>query len=182
MACTSPMLATLAGGCFWCLEAAFEQLDGVIAVRPGYMGGHDPQPDYEAVCSGLTGHAEVVQIEFDSAKIDFEMLLVAFFAIHDPTTPNRQGHDVGSQYRSAIFYHDARQQAVATAMIARLTADGVWDAPIVTEITPAGTFFVAEDYHHQYFRRNPYQGYCMAVVAPKVAKLRRAFADRLRPS
>ena len=173
-------IATLAGGCFWCLEAAFEQLDGVLAVRPGYMGGHDPQPDYEAVCSGLTGHAEVVQIEFDPARIDYDTLLTAFFAIHDPTTLNRQGHDVGTQYRSAIFYHDARQQAAAAAMIARLDAEGVWNAPIVTEVMPASAFHVAEDYHHQYFRRNPYQGYCMAVVAPKVTKLRKIFAERLK--
>ncbi|AXS80874.1 peptide-methionine (S)-S-oxide reductase MsrA [Dechloromonas sp. HYN0024] len=177
---TNVQTATLAGGCFWCLEAAFEQLKGVVGVRPGYMGGDDPQPTYEAVCRGNTGHAEVVELEFDPAIIDFETLLSAFFAIHDPTTLNRQGHDVGTQYRSAIFFHDAGQQAVAEAMIGRLNAEGVWSSPIVTEVSPASTFFVAEEYHHQYFRRNPYQGYCMAVVAPKAQKLRLAFADRLK--
>ena len=173
-------VATLAGGCFWCLEAAFEQLDGVLSVLPGYMGGSDPQPTYEAVCRGNTGHAEVVQIVIDPAKIDFETLLAAFFTIHDPTTPNRQGHDVGTQYRSAIFFHDAGQQAVAEAMIGRLNDEGVWGSPIVTEVSPAATFFVAEEYHHQYFRRNPEQGYCVAVVAPKAHKLRKVFADRIK--
>lgn len=172
--------ATLAGGCFWCLEAAFEQLEGVGAVLPGYMGGHDPCPNYEAVCRGDSGHAEVVRISFDPAIVDYATLLAAFFAIHDPTTLNRQGHDVGSQYRSAIFYHDDAQKAVAEATIDRLNSEGVWQAPLVTEVTPATTFFEAEEYHHQYFRRNPYQGYCMAVVAPKAAKLRQAFADRLK--
>jgi len=173
-------VATLAGGCFWCLEAAFEQLDGVLSVLPGYMGGSDPHPTYEAVCRGNTGHAEVVQITFDPAKIDFETLLAAFFTIHDPTTPNRQGHDVGTQYRSAIFFHDAGQQAVAEAMIGRLNGEGIWSSPIVTEVTPAVTFFEAEEYHHQYFRRNPEQGYCLAVVAPKAYKLRKVFADRIK--
>jgi peptide-methionine (S)-S-oxide reductase len=173
-------VATLAGGCFWCLEAAFEQLDGVLSVLPGYMGGHDPQPTYEAVCRGNTGHAEVVQIAFDPAKIDFETLLAAFFTIHDPTTLNRQGHDVGTQYRSAIFFHDAGQQAIAEAMIGRLDGEGIWASPIVTEVSPASTFFVAEEYHHQYFRRNPEQGYCVAVVAPKAQKLRKVFADRIK--
>ena len=173
-------VATLAGGCFWCLEAAFEQLDGVLSVLPGYMGGGDPQPTYEAVCRGNTGHAEVVQITFDPAKIDFETLLAAFFTIHDPTTPNRQGHDVGTQYRSAIFFHDAGQQAVAEAMIGRLNGEGIWSSPIVTEVTPAVTFFEAAEYHHQYFRRNPEQGYCLAVVAPKAYKLRKVFADRIK--
>ena len=178
---TATQKTTLAGGCFWCLEAAFEQLDGVLSVLPGYMGGHDPQPTYEAVCHGDSGHAEVVQIEFDPAKIDFETLLTAFFVIHDPTTLNRQGHDSGTQYRSAIFFHDDSQQALAEAMITRLNAEGIWDAPIVTEVTPAPPFFVAEPYHHQYFQRNPYQGYCMAVVAPKARKLREVFSDRLKP-
>lgn len=173
-------LATLAGGCFWCLEAAFEQLDGVTTVLPGYMGGHTPRPSYEAVCRGDSGHAEVVQIRFDPAIIDYETLLTAFFTIHDPTTLNRQGHDTGSQYRSAIFYHDDAQKAAAEAMVARLNAEGLWADPIVTEVTPAATFFEAEEYHHQYFRRNPYQGYCMAVVAPKAAKLRHVFADHLK--
>lgn len=173
-------LASLAGGCFWCTEAALEQLAGVLSVTPGYMGGADPAPTYEKVCAGHTGHAEVVQVEFDPAQLDFSTLLAAFFTIHDPTTLNRQGHDVGTQYRSAIFFHSAQQEAVARALIAQLEADQVWDAPIVTEVTPAGPFFVAESYHHQYFRNNPYQGYCQAVVAPKAAKLRAAFAERLK--
>ena len=151
---------------------------GVISVLPGYMGGQGPQPTYESVCSGASGHAEVVQVEFDPAVIDFETLLAAFFTIHDPTTLNRQGHDTGTQYRSAIFFHNADQQAVAQAVIARLNGEGIWGAPIVTEITPASTFFVAEDYHHQYFRRNPEQGYCVAVVAPKAKKLRQVFGTK----
>lgn len=181
MSSSPTVLATLAGGCFWCLEAAFEQLEGIASVLPGYMGGHDPAPTYEAVCRGDTGHAEVVQIGFDPSIIDYETLLTAFFAIHDPTTLNRQGHDVGTQYRSAIFYHDDGQRAAAEGMIARLNGEGVWASPIVTEVTPATNFFVAEAYHHQYFRRNPYQGYCMAVVAPKAMKLRQVFAERLKP-
>lgn len=172
-------LATLAGGCFWCLEAAFEQLAGVLSVRPGYMGGHDPAPTYEAVCGGQSGHAEVVRIEFDPACIDYEALLAVFFAIHDPTTPNRQGHDIGTQYRSAIFCHDATQQAQAEATIARLNAGNAWGAPVVTEVLPAATFFVAEEYHHRYFQRNPEQGYCQAVVAPKALKVRRLFSELL---
>lgn len=173
-------VATLAGGCFWCTEAAFEQLDGVLRVQPGYMGGSDPAPTYEAVCAGHTGHAEVVQVTFDPSRIDFETLLDVFFAIHDPTTPNRQGHDVGTQYRSAIFHHDAEQRALAEAAISRLNVEGCWNAPIVTEVVPAGVFHVAEDYLHQYFRRNPYQGYCQAVVAPKAMKVRAKFARLLR--
>ncbi len=144
------------------------------------MGGQHPAPTYEAVCRGDTGHAEVVQIEFDPARIDFATLLVSFFAIHDPTTLNRQGHDTGTQYRSAIFVHDAGQRAEAQGLIARLGAEGVWPSPIVTEVVPATTFFVAEPYHHQYFRRNPEQGYCQAVVAPKARKMRQLFADRLK--
>ena len=174
-------VATLAGGCFWCLEAAFEQIDGVHSVLPGYMGGHDPAPTYEKVCSGDSGHAEVVQIVFDPARIDYETLLTVFFTIHDPTTPNRQGHDVGTQYRSAIFHHDDTQRTQALAMIARLNAENLWGAPVVTEVTPAGVFHVAEPYHHEYFRRNPYQGYCMAVVAPKALKVRANFNALLKP-
>ena len=178
---TKTGLATLAGGCFWCLEAAFEQLDGVLSVKPGYMGGYDPAPSYEKVCTGETGHAEVIQIEFDPAKIDFETLLLVFFTIHDPTTLNRQGQDVGTQYRSAIFWHDEAQREQAKAMIAQLNAEQGWGAMIVTEVTPAATFHVAEAYHHQYFRNNPYQGYCMAVVAPKAMKVRANFAALLKP-
>ena len=172
--------ATLAGGCFWCTEAAFEQLAGVSQVLPGYMGGADPAPTYERVCSGTTGHAEVVQVHYDPAVIDYPSLLMVFFTIHDPTTLNRQGHDVGSQYRSAIFYHDKAQRQAAEAMIAELNAGGYWSQPIVTELVPASQFHVAENYHHQYFRNNPYQGYCMAVVAPKALKVRAAFAARLK--
>ena len=181
MSAVPPSLATFAGGCFWCTEAAFEQLAGVLAVRPGYMGGDDPAPTYEAVCNGHTGHAEVVELEFDAAVIDYPTLLDVFFTIHDPTTLNRQGHDVGTQYRSAIFFHDEGQRQQALAAIARINADGHWDAPVVTEVVPATTFHVAEAYHHQYFRKNPYQGYCMAVVAPKAAKLRRQFAGLCHP-
>lgn len=179
---SSLSIASFAGGCFWCLEAAFQQLEGVVSVAPGYMGGHDPRPSYEAVCRGDTGHAEVVRIEFDPAVIDFATLLNVFFTIHDPTTLNRQGHDVGTQYRSAIFWHDEAQRASAEATITALNAEGHWPAPIVTEVTPASTFFVAEAYHHDYFRNNPYQGYCMAVVAPKAMKVRAGFAARLKPA
>ncbi len=174
-------LATFAGGCFWCTEAAFEQLAGVRTVLPGYMGGHDPQPTYDAICRGDSGHAEVVQIEFAPSQIDYETLLAVFFTIHDPTTLNRQGHDVGTQYRSAIFHHDEAQRIAAQAMVDRLNAENVWPDPIVTEIVPATHFFVAETYHHQYFRKNPHQGYCMAVVAGKAAKTQRYFADLLKP-
>ena len=176
----APATIVLGGGCFWCTDAVFSQVRGVQAVECGYANGHLPQPRYEQVCTGKTGHAEVVQIAFDPAVIDYETLLTAFFTIHAPTTLNRQGHDVGTQYRSAIFYHDDAQRAAAEAMIARLTAEGVWSAPIVTEVSPAASFFVAEAYHHQYFRRNPQQAYCMAVVAPKAMKLRRVFAERLK--
>ena len=173
-------LLTLAGGCFWCLEAAFEQLRGVEAVVSGYMGGHDPAPTYEKVCRGDSGHAEVVQITFNASEIDLETLLTVFFTIHDPTTLNRQGNDVGTQYRSAIFAHDDAQLAFAKAMIARFEAARVWPSPIVTEVLPAAHFFPAEDYHQHYFQRNPYQGYCMAVVAPKVVKVRGEFGALLR--
>lgn len=171
-------VATLAGGCFWCLEAVFEEVPGVERVLPGYTGGTLENPDYEAVCSGKTGHAEVVQITFDVQRISFVRLLEIFFSIHDPTTLNRQGNDVGTQYRSAIFYHSAEQQAEATAMIADLNDRGVWPSPIVTELQPATTFYEAEAYHHHYFARHPEQGYCQFVIAPKLAKFRDAFFDR----
>ncbi|MFL5522263.1 MAG: peptide-methionine (S)-S-oxide reductase MsrA [Gemmatimonadales bacterium] len=173
-------LATLAGGCFWCLEAAFEQLKGVSAVTSGYAGGAMAEPTYEAVCSGTTGHAEVVQVSFDPAVIGFRDLLDVFFTIHDPTTLNRQGNDVGTQYRSAIFTHSPEQAAVAREVIADLTSRGAWDDPIVTEVVPLDHFWPAEPYHHDYFRRNPNQPYCMFVVAPKVAKLRKEHMNRLR--
>mgnify|MGYP001232452731 CR=1 FL=1 len=173
-------VATLAGGCFWCLEAAFLALRGVHAVQSGYMGGRREHPSYEQVCTGTTGHAEVVHIEFDPALISFRDLLAVFFTVHDPTTLNRQGHDVGSQYRSAIYWHLPAQRDDAEAAIAALTAAGTYSAPIVTEVTEAGAFWPAEDYHADYFSRHPEQAYCRHVVAPKVAKVRAAFAERLK--
>ncbi|HTO73952.1 MAG TPA: peptide-methionine (S)-S-oxide reductase MsrA [Gemmatimonadales bacterium] len=173
-------LATLAGGCFWCLEAAFQQLKGVIKVRSGYAGGRVANPTYEQVCSGTTGHAEVVQIEFDPAQIDYADLLGVFFTIHDPTTLNRQGADAGTQYRSAIFYHSAAQKAQAEAAIVELDAADLWGAPIVTQLLPLDHFYPAEAYHQDYFLRNPNQPYCAAVVAPKVAKVRKHFFERLK--
>lgn len=173
--------ATLGGGCFWCLEAAFELLDGVDQVVSGYAGGHVDNPSYRAVCGGATGHAEVVQVTFDPARLSFAELLTAFFAIHDPTTLNRQGADVGTQYRSAIFYHDDNQKRIAQETIARLDAEKIWDRPIVTEVVPLEKFHPAEDYHQGYFRANPSQPYCQAVVSPKVAKMRKLFSERLKP-
>ena len=172
--------ATLAGGCFWCLEAVFENLQGVSKVESGYMGGATPNPTYRDVCSGATGHAEVVQVTFDPAVVSFADLLDVFFTIHDPTTLNRQGNDVGTQYRSAIFYHSPDQKQVAEAKIAELTAAQLFDRPIVTEVTAAGAFHKAEDYHQGYFRAHPEQGYCQFVVTPKVAKFRKHFAGRLK--
>ncbi len=172
--------ATLAGGCFWCLEAAFQQLKGVTKVTSGYAGGTVPNPTYEAVCTGRTGHAEVVQIEFDQAVVSYRELLEVFFLIHDPTTLNRQGGDVGTQYRSAIFYHSPQQQQEAEAVIAELAAGKVWDDPIVTEVVPLEVFYPAEEYHRDYFRRNPGQAYCRTVIAPKVAKLRKQYFERLK--
>ncbi|MBL8795004.1 MAG: peptide-methionine (S)-S-oxide reductase MsrA [Planctomycetia bacterium] len=173
-------LATLGGGCFWCLEGVFELARGVERVESGYMGGQLPHPTYQAVCSGGTGHAEVVQLTFDPTVISFREILEIFFGTHDPTTLNRQGADVGTQYRSAIFYHSPEQQRVAEALIAELNAAGIWDAPIVTEVVPLQSFFKAEEYHQEYFRRNPYQPYCLGVVGPKVAKFRKHFADKLK--
>ena len=173
-------VATLAGGCFWCLEAAFQQLKGVEKVESGYAGGHVHNPSYEQVCTGTTGHAEVLQITFDPAIISFDDLLHVFFTIHDPTTLNRQGADVGTQYRSAIFYHGPEQKAVAERVIAELQAEGVWDDPIVTEVKPLEIFYPAEEYHRDYYRRNPNQGYCRAVIAPKVAKVRKLYLEKLK--
>ncbi len=173
-------IATLAGGCFWCLEAVYDQTKGVSSVESGYMGGKNPDPTYEQVCSGRTGHAEVVQVTFDPAVILFRELLEMFFVIHDPTTLNRQGNDVGTQYRSAIFYHSPGQKKTADDVIAAFTKDKVYDNPIVTEVAPATTFYVAEDYHQEYFARNPLQGYCAYVVGPKIAKFRKQFAARLK--
>jgi peptide-methionine (S)-S-oxide reductase len=172
--------ATLAGGCFWCLEAVYDQMRGVESVESGYMGGPGANPTYEAVCTGRTGHAEVVRLTFDPAAVSFRELLEVFFVIHDPTTLNRQGNDVGTQYRSAIFYHSPEQKAAAETVISAFTKDKIFDRPIVTEVAPAGTFYIAEDYHQEYFARNPGQGYCMAVVNPKVAKFRQKFAERLK--
>ncbi len=173
-------IATLAGGCFWCLEAVFEQLKGVEKVESGYSGGTVANPTYEQVCTGTTGHAEAVQITFDPAVISFEDLLGVFFTIHDPTTLNRQGMDVGPQYRSAIFYHDEAQKAAAERVIAEMEQAGVWDDPIVTEVTPFTAFYPAEDYHRRYFQLHPDQPYCRAVIAPKVAKFRKKYLDRLK--
>jgi peptide-methionine (S)-S-oxide reductase len=172
--------ATLAGGCFWCLEAVYEQLKGVQKVVSGYAGGQTPNPTYPEVCTGETGHAEVVQITYDPQIVTFKDLLEVFFTIHDPTTLNRQGADVGTQYRSAIFYHNEAQKQVAEQVIAEMTAAGVWPRPIVTQVTALEAFYPAEDYHQGYFRKNPYQGYCRAVVAPKVAKFRAKFINRLQ--
>ena len=172
-------IATLGGGCFWCLEAVFEQLRGVEIVVSGYSGGTVVNPSYQQVSSGTTGHAEVVQITFDPQLIAFKELLEVFFTIHDPTTLNRQGADVGPQYRSAIFYHSDEQRALAERAIQELEAAGIWDAPIVTEIAPFGRFHRAEDYHQEYFRRNPEQAYCQVVIAPKVAKFRRRYLEKL---
>lgn len=171
--------ATLAGGCFWCLEPVFAALKGVHQVEPGYTGGHVENPTYEQVCTGKTGHAEAVRIRFDPDTISFRQLLEVFFSIHDPTTPDRQGADVGPQYRSAIFYHSPEQESTAREVIRELEAQEVWDAPIVTQLAPAGEFYVAEPYHIDYYRRNPYQPYCQVVIAPKLAKFRQRFAHLL---
>jgi peptide-methionine (S)-S-oxide reductase len=172
--------ATLGGGCFWCLEAVYDQLRGVTDVVSGYSGGTVPNPTYEQVCAKRTGHAEVVQITFDPGVISFRDILKVFFAIHDPTTLNRQGNDVGPQYRSVIFYHSPEQKAAAEETIAELGREGLWPRPIVTEVTPFQAFYPAEDYHQEYFVRNPYQGYCQAIVAPKVAKFRKMFLESLK--
>lgn len=173
-------VATLAGGCFWCLEAVFDELNGVHSVESGYSGGRVPNPTYHEVCDGDTGHAEVVQVTFDPAIVSYRDLLTVFFTIHDPTTLNRQGNDVGTQYRSAIFYHDEEQKRTAEAVIAEMEAAKLWDAPIVTEVTPFQAFYRAEDYHQEYFVHNRFQPYCQFVVAPKVAKFRQKFAERLK--
>jgi len=173
-------IATLGGGCFWCLEAALKLLDGVERVTSGYAGGNIAQPTYRQVCAGTTGHAEVVQVAFDPDKLDYRSLLEAFFAIHDPTTLDRQGHDIGTQYRSVIFTNSAEQESIARALLAALDAAMLWPGPIVTAVLPAPTFWPAEEYHRNYFARNPAQPYCQAVVAPKVVKLRQRFAARLK--
>lgn len=173
-------VATLAGGCFWCIEAAFNQMQGVESAISGYMGGGTERPTYEQVCGGATGHAEVVQVTFDNAVLDYRTVLEAFFSLHDPTTLNRQGADEGEQYRSAIFTHSPEQERTARQLIGELEGDEVWDDPIVTEVVPATHFWPAEAYHQRYYERNPYAGYCMAVVRPKLAKFQKAWKARLK--
>jgi len=173
-------VATLAGGCFWCLEAVFEQLRGVTKVASGYAGGHVPNPSYDAVCTGTTGHAEVVQVTFDPDQLSYRDLLGVFFTLHDPTTLDRQGGDVGTQYRSAIFYHDDEQRRTAEDVVKELEAEHVFDDAIVTKIEPLQVFYPAEEYHRDYYRRNPNQPYCRAVIAPKVAKLRSKYLAKLK--
>jgi peptide-methionine (S)-S-oxide reductase len=181
MSAESNEIATLGGGCFWCLEAVFEQVRGVEKVVSGYSGGTLADPNYRQVCDGTTGHAEAVQVTFDPRTISFREVLEVFFAIHDPTTLNRQGADAGTQYRSVIFYHSAKQKQTAEALIAELNAAGIWDRPIVTEVVPFERFYPAEDYHQEYFRNNPGQPYCQMVVAPKVVKFRKQFLAKLKP-
>jgi len=174
-------IATLAGGCFWCVEAVYDELNGIEEVVSGYAGGKVPNPSYEMVCTGITGHAEVVQITFDPKVISFKEILEVFFTtIHDPTTLNRQGPDVGTQYRSAIFYHTSEQKRIAEQVIAELEAARIWDVPVVTELKPFEEFYPAEDYHQEYFKRNPSQPYCRVVIAPKVAEFRKRFLYKLR--
>ena len=171
---------TLGGGCFWCLEAVFERVEGVLAVRSGYSGGASSDPTYQEVCAGRSGHAEVVEVHFDPSIITFKEILEIFFAIHDPTTLNQQGADVGTQYRSVIFHHSDEQRALAAEVMRDLQAQGLWDAEVVTELVPLDTFYAAEAHHQEYFRNNPQQPYCQIVVAPKVSKFRQRFAHRLR--
>jgi len=173
-------VATIGGGCFWCLEAVFQQINGVSNVESGYSGGDVPDPSYEAVCTGQTGHAEVVRVTFNPAIISYQNILRIFFGIHDPTTLNRQGADVGTQYRSIIFYNNGEQREEAAALIREMEASEIWDDPIVTEIVLSEAFFKAEDYHQNYFKNNPDQSYCRVIVAPKVAKFRKEFVSNLR--
>ena len=173
-------VATLGGGCFWCLEAVYQELRGVEKVESGYSGGDVPDPTYRAVCSGTTGHAEVVQVTFDPEMISYKDILEVYFTIHDPTTLNRQGADVGTQYRSVVYYHDDEQRRVAEAVISDLEAVGIWKDPIVTEVTPMDEFYIAEDYHQNYFLNNGYQPYCQVIIAPKVAKFRKQHLERLK--
>ncbi len=177
---TAREVATLGGGCFWCLEAVYQELRGVEKVESGYSGGHVPDPTYREVCSETTGHAEVVQFTFDPEVVSYRDILEVYFTIHDPTTLNRQGMDVGTQYRSVIFYHDDEQRRVAEEVISDLEFEGIWNNPIVTEVTPFDEFYVAEDYHHNYFRNYGFQPYCQVIIAPKVAKFRKQHLDRLK--
>jgi peptide-methionine (S)-S-oxide reductase len=172
-------LATVAGGCFWCVEAPFKELRGVVSVTSGYCGGDVENPSYEAVCREETGHAEAVQVEYDPDVLDYEEILAVFFTVHDPTTVDRQGPDVGSQYRSAVFYHDETQKEAVESFIAELEEDGIYDDPIVTEVSPLETFYEAEGYHQDYFEKNPNSTYCQVNINPKLSKLRERFADKL---
>ena len=173
-------IATLAGGCFWCLEAVFDELKGVESVESGYSGGTVPDPTYHEVCDGETGHAEVVRVTFDPSALPYHDLLTVFFTIHDPTTLNRQGNDVGTQYRSAVFYHDEEQKKIIEEVMGEIAAASIWGASLVTEVRPFEAFYPAEDYHQEYFKKNPWQPYCRVIVAPKVAKFRQKFAERLK--
>ena len=173
-------VATIAGGCFWCLEAVFREVDGVESVVSGYTGGTTTNPTYQQVCTGKTGHAEAVQIDFNPSKISYREILEIFFSVHDPTTLNRQGADVGTQYRSAIFYHNAKQKAVAEEFIGELNKSKLWEKPTVTQIVPLDTFYPAEDYHWEYFSRHPEQAYCQMVISPKVSKFRKQWTKRLK--
>ena len=173
-------MATLGGGCFWCLEAVFAELRGVARVVSGYAGGDVPNPTYKAVCTGTTGHAEVVQVTYDPQAVSFAELLEVFFTIHDPTTLNRQGGDIGTQYRSAIFYHSPEQKEIAAQLIAQFDAERIWNAPIVTKVEPLTVFYSAEDYHQEYYQNNQNQPYCRAVIAPKVSKFRQKYLEKLK--
>ena len=177
---TTSEVATLAGGCFWCIEVIYDELIGVTDVVSGYMGGKTANPTYCEVCSGSTGHAEVIQVTFDSSVVSYREILDVFFTIHDPTTLNRQGNDVGTQYRSAVFYHSEQQKRIAAETITEFNRAKIWDRPIVTEVTTAQTFYPAEDYHQTYYVNNPEQGYCQIVIAPKVAKFRQKFLSKLK--
>lgn len=178
---SQPEVAVLGGGCFWCLEAVYQQMEGVLSVVSGYMGGRRPDPTYQQVCSGATGHIEVVQVTFDPGITPYREILDVFFAIHDPNTRDRQGNDAGSQYRSVIFYTSNEQRSTAEQLIRELDAERIWTDPVVTEVRPAETFYRAEDYHQDYFRSNPNQPYCAFVVAPKARKFREKFAHKLKP-
>jgi peptide-methionine (S)-S-oxide reductase len=171
-------VATLGGGCFWCLEAVFDEMEGVVSVESGYAGGQKPNPTYKEICGGGTGHAEVVRVTFDPSVTSYRDLLEVFFGIHDPTTLNQQGNDVGTQYRSVIFYHSDEQKRTAEELIREINNDGLWSNPVVTEVSPAPVFYIAEDYHQEYFQNNAYQPYCQFVVGPKVKKFRDKFAQK----
>jgi peptide-methionine (S)-S-oxide reductase len=173
-------VATLGGGCFWCLEAVYDRLEGVVSVESGYSGGEVPNPSYQQVSSGKTGHAEVVRVTFDPQVISYREILQVFFSIHNPTTLNRQGADVGTQYRSVIFYHGEEQKMIAQQVIDEIEQEGIWEDKIVTQVTPLEKFYLAEEYHQEYFEKNPYQGYCQVVIAPKVAKFRAKYAQQLK--